>query len=165
MITTHVFLASLLCSIWLLGSRPPGSGGTRLTLTPSLIPNSNYVIMVSDLNCLKYLCMFFCAVILRCTDTHFSPCIYSIYTYIWSNTTFTQRCPVQNQTPAHRTDRPQHNLSPIPSFSTCYHPTVFLRHHCPIALLFPKGENGVYFNNAFIQVPLLFVGLCKSEIA
>jgi hypothetical protein len=32
---------------------------TRLTLTPSVIPNSNYVIMVSDCNCLKYFCVFF----------------------------------------------------------------------------------------------------------
>jgi hypothetical protein len=32
---------------------------TRLTLTPSVIHNSNYVIMVSDWNCLKYFCMFF----------------------------------------------------------------------------------------------------------
>jgi hypothetical protein len=32
---------------------------TRLTLTPSLMPNSNYVIMVSDLNYLKYFCLFF----------------------------------------------------------------------------------------------------------
>jgi hypothetical protein len=47
-VTTHVFLASLLGSIRLLGSRPPGPRGTRLTLTPSVIPNSNYVIMVSD---------------------------------------------------------------------------------------------------------------------
>jgi hypothetical protein len=31
---------------------------TGLTLTPSVIPNSNYVIMVSDWNCLKYFCMF-----------------------------------------------------------------------------------------------------------
>jgi hypothetical protein len=31
---------------------------TRLTLTPSVIPNSNYVIMVSDRNCLKYICVF-----------------------------------------------------------------------------------------------------------
>jgi hypothetical protein len=31
----------------------------RLTLTPSVIPNSNYVIMVSDWNCLKYFCEFF----------------------------------------------------------------------------------------------------------
>jgi hypothetical protein len=31
---------------------------TRLTLTPSVIPNSNYVIMVSDWNCLKYFCVF-----------------------------------------------------------------------------------------------------------
>jgi hypothetical protein len=32
---------------------------TRLTLTPSVIPNSNYVIMVSDWNSLKYFCVFF----------------------------------------------------------------------------------------------------------
>jgi hypothetical protein len=31
---------------------------TRLTLTPSGIPNFNYVIMVSDLNRLKYCCVF-----------------------------------------------------------------------------------------------------------
>jgi hypothetical protein len=30
----------------------------RLTLTPYVIPNLNYVIMVSDRNCLKYFCMF-----------------------------------------------------------------------------------------------------------
>jgi len=28
-----------------------GLGDTRLTLTPSVIPNSNYVIMVSDRKC------------------------------------------------------------------------------------------------------------------
>jgi hypothetical protein len=49
------FLASLLGSIWLLGNRPPGPGG--LTLTPSVIPNSNYVIIVSDWNRLKYFCV------------------------------------------------------------------------------------------------------------
>jgi hypothetical protein len=31
----------------------------RLKLTPSVIPNSKYVIMVSDWNCLKYFCVFF----------------------------------------------------------------------------------------------------------
>jgi hypothetical protein len=31
----------------------------RLTLAPSVIHNSNYVMMVSDWNCLKYFCMFF----------------------------------------------------------------------------------------------------------
>jgi hypothetical protein len=51
-----------------------GQGDTRLTLTPSLIPNSNYVIMVSDWNCLKYFCVFFlCIVIIRCTQTFWSP--------------------------------------------------------------------------------------------
>jgi hypothetical protein len=36
-----------------------GKGGTRLTLTQSVISHSNYVIMVSDWNCLKYFCVFF----------------------------------------------------------------------------------------------------------
>jgi hypothetical protein len=31
---------------------------TRLQLTLSVIPNSNHVITVSDLNCLKYFCVF-----------------------------------------------------------------------------------------------------------
>jgi hypothetical protein len=35
-----------------------GQGDIRLTLTPSVIPNSNYVNMVSDWNCLKYFCVF-----------------------------------------------------------------------------------------------------------
>jgi hypothetical protein len=30
----------------------------RLAVTPSVIANYNYVIMVSDLNCLKYFCLF-----------------------------------------------------------------------------------------------------------
>jgi hypothetical protein len=33
-------------------------GDTRLTLTLSVIPNSNYVTMVSDRNFLKYFCEF-----------------------------------------------------------------------------------------------------------
>jgi hypothetical protein len=33
---------------------------TRFTLTPSAIPNSNYVIMVSDWKCLKYFFVFYC---------------------------------------------------------------------------------------------------------
>jgi hypothetical protein len=35
-----------------------GQGDTRLTLTPSVIPNSNYVIMVSDWNCKIFLLVF-----------------------------------------------------------------------------------------------------------
>jgi hypothetical protein len=35
-----------------------GQRDTGLTLTPSVIPNSNYVIMVSDWNWLKYFCVF-----------------------------------------------------------------------------------------------------------
>jgi hypothetical protein len=53
-----------------------GQGHTRLTLTPSVIPNSNYIFMVGYWNCLKYFCLFFCTVIIRCTETFWSPCIY-----------------------------------------------------------------------------------------
>jgi hypothetical protein len=42
---------------------------TKLTLTPSVIPNSNYVIMVSDVNCFKCFFRVFCTVIIRCTET------------------------------------------------------------------------------------------------
>jgi hypothetical protein len=35
-----------------------GQGDTRLTLTPSVIPDSNYVIMVNDWNWLKYFWFF-----------------------------------------------------------------------------------------------------------
>jgi hypothetical protein len=44
---------------------------TRLTLTPSFIPHSNYVIMESDWKCLKYFCVF-CTVLIRCTETFWS---------------------------------------------------------------------------------------------
>jgi hypothetical protein len=40
-------------------------GDTRLALTPSVLPNSNYVIMVRDWNCLKYFCVF-----LYCNQVH-----------------------------------------------------------------------------------------------
>jgi hypothetical protein len=47
---------------------------TRLTLTPSAFPNSNYVIMVSD-GIFKNIFARFCTVIIRYTDTFWSPCI------------------------------------------------------------------------------------------
>jgi hypothetical protein len=57
-----------LCTWWLqykntqksycLAADRQGQGGTRLTLTPSVIHNSNYVIMVNDWKCLKYFCVF-----------------------------------------------------------------------------------------------------------
>ena len=42
-----------------------GQDDTRLTLTPSIIPNSNYVIMVGDWNYLKY-CIFACFLYCNC---------------------------------------------------------------------------------------------------
>jgi hypothetical protein len=50
-----------------------GQGDNRLTLTPSVIPNSNYVIMVIDWNCLNIFACF-CTVIIRSTDNFLSSC-------------------------------------------------------------------------------------------
>jgi hypothetical protein len=52
-----------------------GQGDTRVTLTPSVIPNSNYIIMVSGWNCLKYFACF-CTVTIRCIENFWSFCIY-----------------------------------------------------------------------------------------
>jgi hypothetical protein len=52
------FLPHFLTQPYCLAADRQGQGDTRLTLTPSVIPNSNYVIMVSDWNCLKYFCVF-----------------------------------------------------------------------------------------------------------
>jgi hypothetical protein len=46
-------------SVLRLAADRQGQGDIRLTLTPSVIPNCNYVIMVSDWICLKYFCVFF----------------------------------------------------------------------------------------------------------
>jgi hypothetical protein len=34
-----------------------GQGDTRLTLMPFIVPNSNYVLMVNNWNCLKHICV------------------------------------------------------------------------------------------------------------
>jgi hypothetical protein len=52
------FLPHYLVQSGCLAAYRQGQGDTRLTLTSSVIPNSNYVIMVSDWNCLKYFCVF-----------------------------------------------------------------------------------------------------------
>jgi hypothetical protein len=55
---------------------------------------------------------------------------------------------------------------PLPSFSTCYLPALFLRNFLPIALSFPQGEqNGVLFQeNCYFSSVAFFPRLCKSEI-
>jgi hypothetical protein len=50
---------------------------TRLTLMPSVTPNSNYVIMLSEWNSLKYFYAF-CTVIIRCTEIFRLPCMKSL---------------------------------------------------------------------------------------
>jgi hypothetical protein len=97
---TEYYLAQSDC----LAADRQGQGDTRLTVTPSVITNSNYVIMVSDWKCLtlilltwriwwalnnaskwqmgfnsafrglKYFCVFFCTVIIRCAETFWSSC-------------------------------------------------------------------------------------------
>jgi hypothetical protein len=68
-----------------------GQRDTRLTLTPSVICNANYVNMVSDWNCLKYLCMFLCTVIIRGTETFWSLCIFYLGTRVGRVVSFTLR--------------------------------------------------------------------------
>jgi hypothetical protein len=53
------FLLHYLAQSDCLAAGHQGKGDTRLTLSPSVIPNSNYVIVVSDWNCLKYFCVCF----------------------------------------------------------------------------------------------------------
>jgi hypothetical protein len=53
------FLPHYLAQSDCLAADRQGQGDTRLTLMSSVIPNSNYIIMVSDWNCLKYFCVFF----------------------------------------------------------------------------------------------------------
>jgi 6-phosphogluconolactonase/glucosamine-6-phosphate isomerase/deaminase len=51
---TESYVAQSVC----LAADRQGQGDTRLTLTPSVIHNSNYVIMVTDWNRWKYFCLF-----------------------------------------------------------------------------------------------------------
>jgi hypothetical protein len=48
-----IFLPQYLAQSDCLAADRQGQEDTRLTLTPSVTPNYNYVIMVSDWNCLK----------------------------------------------------------------------------------------------------------------
>jgi hypothetical protein len=52
------FLPHYLAQSDCLAADRQSQGDTRLTLKPSVTPDSNYVIMVNDLNCLKYFCVF-----------------------------------------------------------------------------------------------------------
>jgi hypothetical protein len=53
------FLSHYLAQSECLAADCQGQEDTKLTLMPYVIPNSNYVIMVSDWNYLKYFCVFF----------------------------------------------------------------------------------------------------------
>jgi hypothetical protein len=55
-----------------------GQGDTRLTLMPSVIPNSNYAIMVSNCNCLKHICVF-----LYCNHQVHRDILITLYIYIY----------------------------------------------------------------------------------
>jgi hypothetical protein len=68
MITTHVFLASLLGSTWLLGTRPPGSEG-HYSHTNAICYHGKW------LKLFKIFLRVFCTVIISCTDTFWSSCI------------------------------------------------------------------------------------------
>jgi hypothetical protein len=80
---TEIYLAQSDC----LTANRQGQRDTRLIQTPSVFPNSNYVIMVSDWNCLIYFCMFFCTVIIRCTETFDHPAFIKILFRIYNSYT------------------------------------------------------------------------------
>jgi hypothetical protein len=69
------FLPHYLAQSDCLAADRQGQGDTRLTLTPSVVPNSNYVITVSDWNCLKYFFVFFNTIIIRCAEIFWHPVI------------------------------------------------------------------------------------------
>jgi hypothetical protein len=108
-----------------LGAECPGQRGTRPTLTPSVITNSNYVIMVSDWNCLKYFCVFFA--IIRCTETFWSPCIISFIHLAVCLTTGPKPLPkralhiVQSRDSSFRCDYPLLSLRSSSSFLRLLH--------------------------------------------
>jgi hypothetical protein len=69
---------------------------TRLALTSSVIPNSNYVIIVSVWNRLKYFCVLFCTVIIRWTHTFDYPLLnYVRFRSINIIDNFPGSCPVR----------------------------------------------------------------------
>jgi hypothetical protein len=72
------FLPQYLAQSDCLAADRQGQGDTRLTLTPSFIPNSNYVIMVSDWNCLKYFCVF-----MYCNHQVHRDFLITLYIYIY----------------------------------------------------------------------------------
>jgi hypothetical protein len=77
------FLPHYLAQSDCLAADRQGQRDTRLTLTPSFIPNSNYVIMVSDLNCLKYFCVF-----LYCNHRVQRDFLITLYIYIYLTCTW-----------------------------------------------------------------------------
>ena len=62
-----------------------GQGDTRLTLMPSVIPNSNYIIMVGDWNCLNY-CIFAC--FLYCNRQVHRDFLITLYISVYSSVDF-----------------------------------------------------------------------------
>ena len=74
------FLPHYLAQSDRLAADRQGQGDTRLTLMPSAIPNSNYVIMVGDWNCLKY-CIFAC--FLYCNRQVHRDFLITLYISVW----------------------------------------------------------------------------------
>jgi hypothetical protein len=78
MITIHKVTSNVQSQSDCLAADRQGQGNTRPTLTPYVIPNSNYVIMVSDWNCLKYFCIF-----LYCNQQVHRDFFISLYVYMY----------------------------------------------------------------------------------
>jgi hypothetical protein len=104
--------ASYLAQSDYLAADRQGQGDSRLTLTPSVIPNSNYVIIVSDLNCLKYFGVFlYCN---RQVHRKFFISLYILYSYEY----FEQYCTVLHAVClALQQWRPRHNGTNNPTIA------------------------------------------------
>jgi hypothetical protein len=77
-----LYPALLLALVWPATVRQ-GQGDARLTLTPSVIRNFKYVIIVSDWNCLKYLCVLFLYCNYQMDRDFLSCCVFVLFVHIY----------------------------------------------------------------------------------
>jgi hypothetical protein len=144
---------------------PPASLQTfidRLTLTPSVIPNSNYVIIVSDWNCLKYFYVF-----LYCNHQVHRDFLITLYIMIkeaWINcSVYWERYGLEDrgigsrfleivQTP----DRLRNLPNPLPNWIQGYFPWEQSHYIVTLYFKFPAHPHGVLSLNVTTNTAVLF---------
>jgi hypothetical protein len=91
---------------------------TRLTLTPPVNPNSNYVIMLSDWNCLKYFCVF-----LGWNPQVHRDFLITLYNVMSKCLRYCGEPPVCVRLALHVAQSPNNNTVSTPVYSTAYYNT------------------------------------------